>query len=48
MQLSNLIMECIHTRVSKRPGDMGEIASRLETMEHGMAMSMEDSAVGAA
>jgi serine/threonine protein kinase len=48
-QLSNLIMECVRTSVNKRPGDMGELASRLETMEHGLALaSLEDSAVGAA
>jgi serine/threonine protein kinase len=33
-QLSNLVMDCCRTRVEKRPGDMNEIARRLETMRH--------------
>ncbi len=32
--LSNLVMDCAHTKIAKRPGDMGELVSRLETVEH--------------
>lgn len=49
LPLSNLIMDCVQTKASKRPGDMGEISSRLQVMEHALNMAkMEDSAVGAA
>lgn len=32
--LSNLVMDCAHTKAAKRPGDMGELVSRLETVQH--------------
>jgi len=34
--LSNLVMECVRTTVAKRPGDVGELVSRLETMDHAL------------
>ncbi len=34
--LSNLVMDCCRTVVAKRPGDIGEIARRLEIMHHGL------------
>jgi serine/threonine-protein kinase len=49
LPLSNLIMDCVQTKASKRPGDMGEISSRLQVMEHALNLAqLEDSAVGAA
>jgi serine/threonine protein kinase len=34
--LSNLVMDCCRTNAAKRPGDIGEIARRLETMQYGL------------
>ena len=34
--LSNLVMDCVRTVAAKRPGDIGEIARRLEIMHHGL------------
>ena len=34
--LSNLVMDCCRTVAAKRPGDIGEIAHRLEIMHHGL------------
>ena len=34
--LSNIVMECVRTNPAKRPGDMGELARRLETVLHGL------------
>jgi serine/threonine-protein kinase len=34
--LSNLIMECVRTRASKRPADMGELTRRLEVIRFGL------------
>ncbi|HYO07516.1 MAG TPA: serine/threonine-protein kinase [Tepidisphaeraceae bacterium] len=35
--LSNLVMECVKTSPVKRPKNMNEVASRLETMRHALA-----------
>jgi serine/threonine-protein kinase len=32
--ISNLVMECVRIRAEKRPGDMDELAQRLEVMHH--------------
>jgi serine/threonine-protein kinase len=34
--LSNMVMDCVRTVAAKRPGDIGEIARRLEIMHHGL------------
>ena len=34
--LSNMVMACVRTVAAKRPGDIGEIARRLEVMHHGL------------
>ena len=34
--LSNLAMECVKTNAAKRPGDMSEVARRLDVMHHGL------------
>ena len=34
--LSNLVMDCVRSRAEKRPGDMGELAQRLEVMLYAM------------
>jgi hypothetical protein len=36
-QLSNLVMECVKTSPVKRPKDMNEVVSRLETVRHSIA-----------
>lgn len=35
--LSNFVMECVRLNPAKRPGDMGEVATRLELFEHMLA-----------
>ncbi|CAN5433977.1 hypothetical protein BH10PLA1_BH10PLA1_05290 [soil metagenome] len=45
--LSNLVMECVRTTVAKRPGDMGELVSRLETMDHALHHATLTKKVGA-
>jgi serine/threonine-protein kinase len=39
MPLSNLIMECVKTSPVKRPKNMNEVATRLETMRQGMDLA---------
>jgi serine/threonine-protein kinase len=34
--LSNVVMECVRIKASKRPADMGEVARRLEVIRFGM------------
>ena len=38
--LSNLVMECVRTNPAKRPQDLGELARRLEIIEHAIHRSM--------
>ena len=38
--LSNLVMECVRINPAKRPQDMGELARRLEIIEHAIHKSM--------
>jgi serine/threonine-protein kinase len=38
-QLSNLVMECVKTSPVKRPKNMNEVATRLETIRHAIAKS---------
>ena len=38
-QLSSLVMECVKTSPVKRPRNMNEVATRLETMRHAIAKS---------
>lgn len=47
--LSSLVMDCVHTKVAKRPGEMGELVARLETIEHGISrQSIADRKLGVA
>jgi serine/threonine protein kinase len=39
-QLSNLVMECVKTSPVKRPKNMNEVASRLETILHAVSKSV--------
>ena len=39
--LSNLVMDCCRTKAEKRPGDIGELARRLEIMHHGLTRPMQ-------
>jgi hypothetical protein len=46
--LSNLIMECVRTSPVKRPKNMHDVASRLETIRHALAKNEAAAAVAAA
>jgi eukaryotic-like serine/threonine-protein kinase len=39
--LSNLVMECVRTNPAKRPGDMGELARKLEIIEFVMEQQQD-------
>ena len=46
--LSQIVMDCCRTNVAKRPGDMGELARRLETIHFGLKRQLSDSKSGPA
>jgi serine/threonine-protein kinase len=46
--LSKLVMECVSTRVSKRPADMDDVTTRLELAKHIMAKQAGQLAAGRA
>jgi serine/threonine-protein kinase len=44
--LSQIVMDCVRTNPLKRPGDMGELARRLETIHFGLKRHLSDSKTG--
>jgi len=42
--LSNLVMDCVRTNPAKRPGDMNELARRLEVMHHSITRARPSAA----
>jgi serine/threonine-protein kinase len=45
--MSNLVMDCCRTNAQKRPGDVGELARRLDVMRYAMTRQMQPQAAPA-